>query len=127
MQGIEQNVPIDLAVQLVDTKDFLCIEQIDLIRILGILIDNALEEAKTCQGTVSITIKEKEQEYLFSVSNTVRPQVREKGVNAGTTDKGLGRGNGLLIVDKLVWKYRNVLLNSFFKIVCLESKSCTTQ
>ena len=115
MQGIEQNVPIDLSVQLVDTKDFLCMEQIDLIRILGILIDNALEEVKTCQGTVSITIKEKEQEYLFSVSNTVRPQVREKGVNAGTTDKGLGRGNGLLIVDKLVRKYRNVLLNSFFK------------
>ena len=115
MQGIEQNVPIDLSVQLADTKDFLCMEQIDLIRILGILIDNALEEAKTCQGMVSITIKEKEQEYLFYVSNTVRPQVREKGVNAGTTDKGLGRGNGLLIVDKLVRKYSNVLLNSFFR------------
>lgn len=115
MQGIEQNVPIDLLVQLDDAEDFLCIEQIDLIRILGILIDNAIEEAKACKGAVAISIKEKEQEYLFSVSNTVRRQVREKGVRAGITDKGLGRGNGLLIVDKLVRKYRNVLLNSFFK------------
>lgn len=115
MQGIEHKVSIDLSVQLANARGVLCMEQIDLIRILGILIDNALEEAKICQGTVSITIKEKEQEYLFSVSNTVRLQVKEKGVNAGTTDKGLGRGNGLLIVDKLVRKYRNVLLNSFFR------------
>lgn len=90
-------------------------EQIDLIRILGILIDNAIEEAKACKGRVAISIKEKEQEYFFSVCNTVRRQIRERGVRAGTTDKGLGRGNGLLIVDKLVHKYRNVLLNSFFK------------
>ncbi len=115
MQGIEQNVPIDLLVQSADTNDFLCMDQIDLIRILGILIDNAVEEAKVCRGTVAVSIKEKEREYLFSVSNTVRQQVREKGVSAGTTDKGLDRGNGLLIVDKLVRKYTNVLLNSFFK------------
>ena len=56
-----------------------------------------------------------EREYLFSVSNTVRRQIREKGVIAGTTDKGLGRGNGLLIAEKLMRKYKNVLLNSFFK------------
>jgi len=115
MQGIEQGVSIDLLVKLADGDDFFCIGQIDLIRILGILIDNALEEAKACKGTVVISMGENEREYLFSVSNSVRRQTREKGVAAGTTDKGLGRGNGLLIVDKLVKKYRNVLLNSFFK------------
>lgn len=115
MQGIEQNVPVDLLVQPMNTNDIFCIGQIDLIRILGILIDNAVEEAKTCEGTVVISMKETDSEYLFSVSNTVRQQKREKGIIAGTTDKGLGRGNGLLIVDKLVQKYRNVLLNSFFK------------
>lgn len=115
MQGIEQNVSVDLLVQLADTNDIFGIEQIDLIRILGILIDNAIEEAKVCKGTVIIAMKESEREYLFSVSNTVRRQIREKGVIAGTTDKGLGRGNGLLIVESLIRKYRNVLLNSFFK------------
>jgi len=115
MEGIEQDVPIELSVQSVDMDGIFCIGQIDLIRILGILIDNAAEEAKTCGGSVSISVKENEKEYLFVVSNTVRRQIREKGVFAGTTDKGLGRGNGLLIVDKLIRKYRNVLLNSFFK------------
>lgn len=115
MQGIEQNVPVELLVQFINTDGFFCIGQTDLIRILGILIDNAVEEAKACKGTVTISMRENEREYLFSVSNTVGRQKREKGIVAGTTDKGLGRGNGLLIVDKLIRKYRNVLLNSFFK------------
>lgn len=115
MQGIDQDVDMDLQVQLDDADDSFCMGQIDLIRILGILLDNAIEEAKICNGTVVTSIKEDEQEYLFSISNTVRRQTRERGVIPGTTDKGLGRGNGLLIVNKLIYKYKNVLLNSFFK------------
>lgn len=115
MQGIEQNVPVDLLIQFADRDVIFSIEQIDLIRILGILIDNAIEEAKVCEGTAAISLKENEREYLFSVSNTVRPQKRERGIAAGTTEKGLGRGKGLLIVERLLRKYRNVLLNSFFR------------
>lgn len=115
MQGIERYVDMDLQVQLEDTNDNFCMGHIDLIRILGILLDNAIEEAKICNGKVMILIKENEREYMFSISNTVRQQTREKGVSAGITDKGLGRGNGLLIADKLISKYKNVLLNSYFK------------
>ena len=115
MLGIEQDVDMDLQIQLSNADNSFCMGQIDLIRILGILLDNAVEEAKICKGTVITTIKEDEREYVFSISNTVRKQTREKGVVAGTTDKGLGRGNGLLIVNKLIRKYKNVILNSFFK------------
>lgn len=115
MQGIDQDVDMDLQVQLDHTDNSFCMGQIDLIRILGILLDNAMEEAKICNGTVMTSIKENEREYVFTISNTVRRKTREKGVVAGTTDKGLGRGNGLLIVNKLIRKYKNVLLNSFFK------------
>lgn len=115
MQGIERYVDMDIQVQLEDKNDNFCMGHIDLIRILGILLDNAIEEAKICSGTVVILIKEDEREYVFSISNTVRKQTKEKGVAAGITDKGLGRGNGLLIVDKLIRKYKNVLLNSYFK------------
>lgn len=115
MQGIEQDVPIDLQAQFADADNTFGMGQADLIRILGILLDNAVEEAKSCEGKVMVFLKEKEQEYLFAVSNTVRRQTREKGVAAGTTDKGPGRGNGLLIAGKLIGKYRNVLLNSYFR------------
>ena len=128
MQGIDQGVDMDLQVQLDDTDNSFCMGQIDLIRILGILLDNAVEEAKICNGTVVTSIKEDEWEYVFSISNTVRRQTREKGVVAGTTDKGLGRGNGLLTVNKLIRKYKNVILNSFFKedrfVQCLRIAKC---
>lgn len=114
MQGIEQNVPVDLTVQFDSPEETFGIGQTDLIRILGILLDDAIEEANSCNGTVMISLKETEKEYLFSVSNTVRRQKREKGIAAGTTDKGLGRGNGLLIAEKLIQKYKNVILNSYF-------------
>lgn len=126
MQGIEQDVPVEIQIPFMVTEDIFCIGQADLIRILGILIDNGMEEAKVCHGTVTVSIVEKEQGYIFSVSNTVRRQVRERGIAAGTTDKGPGRGNGLLIVNKLLKKYKNVLLNSFFRedefVQCLRIK-----
>lgn len=115
MQGIEQDVSMDLVVELADGDGILGMEQADLIRILGILVDNGIEEAVACRGAVGVSLRETQGEYFFSISNTVRPQTREKGVVAGTTEKGLGRGNGLLIVEKLMRKYRNVLLNSFFR------------
>ena len=128
MQGIEQGVDMDLQVQLENTDNSFCMGHIDLIRILGILLDNAVEEAKICNGTVMTSIKEDEREYVFSISNTVRRQTREKGVVAGTTDKGLSRGNGLLIMNKLIRKYKNVILNSFFKedrfVQCLRIAKC---
>ena len=128
MQGIEQDIDMDLEVQLENSDASFYMGQIDLIRILGVLLDNAIEEAKLCNGTVMTSIKDDEREYVFSISNTVRRQTREKGVAAGTTDKGLGRGNGLLIVNKLIHKYKNVLLNSFFKedrfVQCLRIEKC---
>lgn len=114
MQGIEQGISIDLEIQLQGDCNF-GIAQIDLIRILGILIDNAIEEAVGCKGAVAIQIKESPNEFTFSVRNATRPQTRERGVIAGTSDKGFGRGNGLLIVRKIIAKYKNVLLNSYFK------------
>lgn len=114
MQGIDQDVDMDLQVQLNTANHRFCMGQIDLIRILGILLDNAIEEAKLCNGTVVTSIKEDAREYVFSIRNSVRRQTRQKGVIPGTTDKGLGRGNGLLIVNRLIPKYKNVILNSFF-------------
>lgn len=114
MQGMELGLSMELEIQLRGDCNF-GIAQIDLIRILGILIDNAIEEAVGCKGAVAIHIKESESEFAFSVRNSTRPQTRARGVIAGTSDKGFGRGNGLLIVRKIIAKYKNILLNSYFK------------
>ena len=89
------------------------IDFLDFIRILGIFLDNAMEEA--------IHTKDKEISLYFSVGkdaseirieNSIRPQ---KEVIAGLSDKGLGRGNGLLIADRILRRYPNIILNSYMK------------
>lgn len=88
----------------------------DIIRILGIFIDNAREECAHMEaGSVILMIKEKEGELQISVKNTVRKSVLQSGIHVGTTSKGLGRGNGLEIVSKIIRKHDDILWNSYFK------------
>lgn len=86
----------------------------DLIRLLGILIDNAAEEAALAGGAVSLDITRDADRFHIRIANAIRPQVRARGVVPGVTDKGLGRGQGLLIVQKIIARYDNLLLNSYF-------------
>lgn len=115
LQGMEQGGNVELQIQAEHISANYGMAQTDLIRILGILIDNAVEEAMTCQGMVTIQMKEEISENVFVVRNTTREQIRKRGIAAGTTDKGRNRGNGLMIVNKIIERYHNVLLNSYFK------------
>lgn len=89
----------------------------DLVRILGVWLDNAMEECKEVGSKANclIQVKQKEQCLLFQVENTVRTKVQEQGIERGITTKGLGRGNGLLYVEKIIGKYQNCIWNSYFK------------
>lgn len=93
-----------------------------IVRILGIWLDNAMEECEAIKedgnevaAKCLIRIKQDEQSLLFQVENAVRPKVQMHGIEKGTTTKGLGRGNGLMYVDKMMKKYQNGIWNSYFK------------
>ena len=87
-----------------------------LWRILGIFLDNAMEECKKLShGNVVIRITEQEQKLCFQIKNQVTPESRRNGIHPGTSTKGLGRGNGLVIVERLVKQNRDILWNSYFQ------------
>lgn len=86
----------------------------DIIRLLGIFIDNAAEEAALAGRDIQLKFQETEEGIHILVSNPVRPEARRRGVVAGTSDKGLGRGKGLVIAGKIIAGYDNILLNSYF-------------
>ncbi len=87
----------------------------DFIRLMGILIDNAAEEAAlTPERNISVCISDDPSRNSFRISNSFRPESKKRGVIQGTTNKGLGRGNGLVIAGKIIAKYENVILNSYF-------------
>lgn len=87
------------------------IEFLDFIRILGIFLDNALEESRyTEEKKLKISLLESDGNYEVTVCNSIRAN---KKVIPGLSDKGLGRGNGLLIVDNILKKYPDITLNSY--------------
>ena len=89
------------------------IDFLDFIRILGIFLDNAMEEAMhTKDKEISLYFSEGEDASEIRIENSIRPQ---KEVVAGLSDKGLGRGNGLLIADRILQRYPNIILNSYMK------------
>lgn len=116
MQGIENHIDMQLATSMDGTISKSLYNLPDFIRILGIFIDNAIEEAvQTQKKYVLISMLEQEDKIDITVKNSIRSSVKEKGILAGTTTKGLGRGNGLNIVKQIINKYDNIIWNSYFQ------------
>lgn len=115
MQGVERGVHIELTVSLKEGGADFHLERADLVRILGIFIDNAIEEVCRMEsGRILVAIRESGGVCSFSICNSLREETKKKGITAGNSDKGPERGKGLLIVKELLSRYDNVVLNSYF-------------
>ena len=90
-------------------------EVIDLTRILGILIDNAVEEVINIpEGIIEIKIKANNDGCSYIIQNSVTDITKIKGIREGITTKGGEHGRGLLIVKNILGRYDNAVLNSYF-------------
>ena len=108
-----QKLPIRIEVQLMLEKYQVGMDVIDLTRILGILLDNAMEEAQQVQdGYVEIKITATEAECSYLIRNPVTEQTKTNGIHTGVTTKGHGHGQGLLIARQLLEQYDYVTLSS---------------
>ncbi|MCL1788628.1 MAG: GHKL domain-containing protein, partial [Defluviitaleaceae bacterium] len=112
-QALERGVQVDLDVVLSHLKTGM--EFVDLVRILGILLDNAIEECMEIPGGhMGIKISQNHEMLSIVVKNDVRQDTKEKGVRPGVSTKGEGRGKGLLTVRRIAQQYDFVALNSYF-------------
>ena len=90
--------------------DDLIIPKMDLVRALGILLDNAMEEVSGNGGDISLMILREERLLTFVVETTactIEVSMAEL-YREGYTTKGEGRGLGLSSYRKLIDKYSNV-------------------
>lgn len=115
--GVAQryNVSFDLDIQ--SAMADLNIKPFDLVKILGNLINNAIEAVKDLDQEnrqVKLTIMKQDNNYIIEVFNrrpVIPPNVQEKIFQGGfTTKTGQGHyGVGLSVVKKLTEKYKGAV------------------
>lgn len=98
---------IQMQVQVDEKLDFQCSYMNDVIRILGIFIDNAIEETTDMEnGYVVIVAMNTEQGCLFSVANNYKQKPELALIQQrGYTTKGENHGMGLYWAEEMIKKH----------------------
>ena len=85
---------------------------LDLTRVLGIFLDNAIEAAEESElKTLYLGFAKREDSVLIVVQNACKSETIDlkKIYQLGVSTKGLNRGVGLYQVQKTMGKYKNVV------------------
>ncbi len=88
---------------------------LNLIRILGILLDNAIEEVDALgKGELAVAFFQEKDALVILIQNTVRNPVKPlyQLKKEGFSTKGKGRGYGLSTVDELMSQTSTLLLET---------------
>ena len=98
----------------VDSK--VVMETEDLLRSLGILIDNAMEAAPQTAGTVRIVLLQEEKELYIAVANNYDQAPELSALSRkGYTTKGKGRGTGLTSYRRIVSRCKGCVARTYLK------------
>lgn len=109
---------IRVSVECAETVKIEKIDSIDLARVLGILLDNAIEEAEKCLtgGELAIAfINDTNKIVLLIMNSTEQPSFEVmKHIQSLVSTKGENRGLGLKNVKEIIDNYPNI----FFETKC---------
>lgn len=107
--AVNQNIEVTLDIP--DEIESIPMESIDLIRMLGIYLDNAIEAClETANPMIHFHLGKINQDIVFIISNTFI----DKGLSVtqmykkGVTTKGTGHGFGLYNVSEILNRYNNI-------------------
>jgi len=110
-----QEMNIDANVEVVEPIEVLRMDPVNLCRCVGIILDNAIEEAQQCKKPfVHVALVRKGNSTLIIVSNSSRPTTPElhKIYEKGFSTKGPNRGLGLNNLRDIVASCNNVTLDT---------------
>ena len=109
-----QELEIDTFIDIVEPIEKINMDIIDLSRIVGILLDNAVEGAVECdKPSLKVGIINKENSILIVIINSVKDKIPiYKIYEKGFSTKGENRGLGLYSLKEITNKYNNVFLDT---------------
>ena len=120
-----RNNGVEFTLEVKDTITNLQIELLDLVRIMSILLNNAVEgSTESYKKQIEVAVIKMESETVIVIQNScqVTPTHLENLFELGFSTKGENRGIGLNNVKEILNKYKNIILetemeNSIFRQV----------
>ena len=115
VQAEQQGVDVDIVVEVRDSvtvKDAYIL--LDLCRVVGILLDNAVEACQEVEGAVVrilVTNKDNNAYFVFTNTCATLPPINDI-FNKGFSTKGDGRGLGLYKVSQILAQNNHITLNT---------------
>ena len=88
----------------------------NITKILGVLLDNAIESAtKSKDKRILIITTKKDNKIIFSISNTYSGKIDVSKIGTGYTTKGKGRGYGLRLVQDIINSNSDFTTNKYIE------------
>ena len=109
---------IDINVEITEPVEIVFMDIIDLSRIIGVFLDNAIEAAReTLNPTLSFTMLNNHDSIVMIISNNfITKEINLDEINKlSVSSKGSGRGIGLFNAHKIISHYDNVILDTHYK------------
>ena len=117
-QALELGITVSVEIQPIQSKYNVQMDFSDIVRILGILIDNAIEESMAFpvnETDFAIQMVQNPEITSIKIQNRVTEEKLRTGIKSGVSTKSKDRGRGLKIVNEIIARYGFVTLNSYFK------------
>ncbi len=92
----------------------------NITRILGVLLDNAIDASKKSKKKqIIISVAKEKSKVIFTISNTFKGKLDLDKIGTGYTSKGMGHGYGLRLVNDILketnsFEIKNSLDNDYF-------------
>lgn len=113
-----QGKGIDVFIDISEKINYISMDIIELIRVIGIFLDNAIEAAELCEKPViKLGVIKKEKSILIIIINSCTKDTPPvyKMFQKGFSTKGKDRGTGLSNVREILNKSSNIFLDTTIK------------
>ncbi|WP_241393498.1 sensor histidine kinase [Clostridium saccharobutylicum] len=113
-----QELGIDVFIDVMESIEMIDMEIIDLCRVIGILIDNAVDAALTCTNpSLKVALVNKNKSIVIAIINSCPEDTPPiyKLFQSGFSTKGKNRGLGLSNLKELINNYTNISLDTLIE------------